>query len=240
MPSKMTVQLTGRINNLVFYKLGDRYCVRSVPQKVRQTKATKARGKQFGIAARAGKALRQQLLPVIPFPSDNNMQTRLVTAVYRYFQSVEGLNPESVNDLPYINGFQFTTGCTLAERWKVALTIDRDASGVLQLHIPAFVPSTNISAPAGTVSVICQIAAAGFDRNTGIATGGFSTSLRFEYNNVEIPAQVIPLPLPMPAGSVITTAISLQYQMMKNDHEVPVNKKAFMPAGIVSAMYVEV
>jgi len=239
MPSKMSVQLTGRIQNLVFYKLGDRYCVRTVPQKVKQTKATKARGKQFGIASRAGAGLRRQLLPVIPFPSDNNMQTRLVTAIYRYLQSVEEIQPGQLDQLAYLDGFQFTNGYTIQERWKVAFQVTRDPESGLQLNIPAFVPVKNISAPAETVAVVCEISAAGFDRKTGNPTGGFSTSLSFRYNGDEVAPQVIPMPIPMPQGSVIVTGISLQYQMMKDGHEAPVNKKAFMPAGIVSAMYLK-
>jgi hypothetical protein len=238
MASKMTVQLTGRINNLVFYKLGDRYCVRTVPQKVKQTKATRARGKQFGIASRAGKAVRQQLLPVIPFPSDNNMQTRLVSAIYQYIKSTEDAAGAYNIDLPFITGFQFTAGYTITERWKVVLTINRDAAGTLQLFIPAFIPSKDISAPAGTVSVTCNIAAGGFGRATGIATGGYATSLHFEYNDIEIPEQVVALPMPMLPGSVIVTGISLQYNTIKNGREVAINKQAFMPAGIVSAMFI--
>ncbi len=237
MPSKMTVQLTGRINNLVFYKLGDKYCVRTVPQRVKQTKATKARGKQFGLASRAGKALRHRLEPSIPFPSDNNMQTRLVTAIYRYIQLIEKTSDEPSDGLPYIDGFQFTTGYTISERWNVALTVSLNTAGELQLEISAFVPSKNISAPAETVSVKCHISAGGFDRKTGNPTGGYSISLNFAYNDIEVPPQTISLPIPVEQGSVVVTAISLQYNMIKNGHEAVINKKAFMPAGIVSGMY---
>lgn len=233
----MTVQLTGRINNLVFYKLGDRYCVRTVPQHVKQTKATKERGKQFGIAARSGKAVRQQLLQVIPFPSDNNMQTRLVSAIYQYIKSPAGTAPASNNELPFISGFRFTDGYTINERWDVALTVNRDAAGTLQLNIPAFVPVKDISSPAGTVSVTCNISAGGFDRATGIATGGYSTSLHFDYNDIEIASQAVSLPIPLEPASVIVTGVYLQYNMIKNGQIVQINKKAFMPAGIVSAIY---
>jgi hypothetical protein len=239
MASKMSVQLTGRINNLVFYKVGDKYCVRTIPQKVKQTKATKARGKQFGIASRAGKAVRQQLLPVIPFPSDNNMQTRLVSAIYQYIKSPEGDARASNSELPFITGFQFTTGYTINERWKVALTVHRNEAGTLQLTIPAFIPQKDISAPAGTVSVTCTISAGGFDRATGITTGGYSTSLHFDYTDTEIAEQIVSLPMPMQPGSVLVTGISLQYNEIKNGGVVPINKKAFIPAGIVSAMYLK-
>jgi hypothetical protein len=166
------------------------------------------------------------------------MQTRLVSAIYQYIKSTDDAAGASNIDLPFITGFQFTAGYTITERWKVVLTINRDAAGTLQLFIPAFIPSKDISAPAGTVSVTCNIAAGGFGRATGIATGGYATSLHFEYNDIEIPEQVVALPMPMLPGSVIVTGISLQYNTIKNGREVAINKQAFMPAGIVSAMYV--
>lgn len=239
MPPKMTVQLTGRINNLIFYKLGDRYCVRTVPQRVKQTKATKANGKLFGIAARAGKAVRHQVFPVIPFPADNKMQTRLVSAIYQYLRSPEGAATESNNELPFIIDYQFTEGYTLAERWPVKLTVQENKDGICELSIPAFIPAKSISAPAGTVSVICNIAIAGFTRATGIATGGFSTSLHFDHNETEVPAQVVALPVAMPGGSVIITAASLEYNTIKNGRPEKMNKQAFMPSNIISAVYKE-
>jgi hypothetical protein len=55
MPSQINVQITGRIKNNVYYKTGDKYYSRSVPGKVKQTKATKKRTTQFGKASGAGK-----------------------------------------------------------------------------------------------------------------------------------------------------------------------------------------
>jgi hypothetical protein len=239
MPQKLTVQLTGRINNLIFYKLGDKDCVRTVPQRVKQTKATKASGKLFGIAARAGKAIRQQVLPVIPFPADNKMQTRLVSAIYQYLKSPEGAATASNNELPFIIDYTFTEGYTLAERWQVKLTVTEINEGIFELSIPAFIPAKSISAPAGTVSVTCNIAIAGFTRATGIAAGGFSTSLHFDHNEIEVPAQVVALPIPRSGGSVIVTAASFEYNTIKNGIPGKMKNKAFMPSDIISAVYKE-
>jgi len=87
MPSQINLQITGRIQNIVFYKRGDKYYARSVSGNIRQTKATKKRATEFGKASRAGKILRQQLLPVIPFPADNKMQTRLVSHLFKWLRT---------------------------------------------------------------------------------------------------------------------------------------------------------
>ena len=110
--------ITGTIDNVVFYKLGDAYVARSLPNEVKQSAATKQRSKNFGIAASAGRTLRQSLAPSLPFPKDKNMQSRFSGAIARWLQqsNVDALSP--ANDLPYINGFDFNEATSIAERWK--------------------------------------------------------------------------------------------------------------------------
>lgn len=236
MPSQINLQITGRIQNIVFYKRGDKYYARSVSGSIRQTKATKKRASEFGKASRAGKILRQQLLPVIPFPADNKMQTRLVSDLFSWLRS--GFDREQACDpVLYLNDFSFTEGDTIAERWKVSIEVSKIADGMLQTRIPAFVPVKNISAPAGTVSVKCHIATGGYDLKNGGDTGGSSTTLNFDYNNEPVPAQIISLPTPTPSQTLIVTAVSLEYYFNKNDQLQKSMNKAFMPAGIVKAMY---
>jgi hypothetical protein len=43
-------------------------------------------------------------------------------------------------NVPYLVDFQFNEATTLQERWKVALTVNPQIPGILQLHIPAFIP----------------------------------------------------------------------------------------------------
>jgi hypothetical protein len=146
MPSQINLQITGRIQNIVFYKRGDKYYARFVSDGIRQTKATKKRATEFGKASRAGKILRQQHLPVIPFPADNKMQTRLVSDLFQWLRS--GLDPEQPCDpAPFLDGFSFTEGSTIQERWRVSLEVTKTADNLLQIKILAFVPSKDISAP---------------------------------------------------------------------------------------------
>ncbi|HEY8660044.1 MAG TPA: hypothetical protein VIL78_13500 [Hanamia sp.] len=238
MPSQINLQLTGRIGNVVFYKLGDKYYARSIPAQVKQTKATKARATEFGKASRIGKILRHQLLPVIPFPTDNKMQTRLVSLIFKWLQANSKMTIEPVDAVPFINKFQFTEGYSLQERWKVPLEVIHPSPGLLRLKIPAFIPARSISAPAHTVSVVCKISAAGCNVDKGIATGCYSTSLQFDYNNVEVLEQIISLPLSTPTGSLVVTAMSLEYNIPKNGLVQKTTNKAFMPAGIVNVFYV--
>lgn len=236
MPSQIDLQITGRIGNIVFYKRGDKYYARAVSGSIRQTKATKKRATEFGKASRAGKILRQQLLAVIPFPADNKMQTRLVSALFQWLRSGNG-SEQPGDPGPFLDGFSFTEGSTIKERWRVSLEVTKTAVGILQLKIPAFVPVTNISAPAGTVSVKCHIAAGGYHLKNGGEAGGFSTSLNYNYNDEPIPEQIISLPTPTRSGSLFVTGVSLEYFLNKKGHLQKSTNRGFMPAGIVKAMY---
>ena len=236
MASQKQLQLTGRIGNVIFYKRGDNYYARSVPVKVKQTTATKKCSTLFGKASAAGKCLRQQLLPCLPFPKDAAMQVRLVSAIYSWLRS-PGEPEQAGSEVPFISNFQFTEGASVRERWKVDLRVKKEDDGGLQLTIPAFVPARSISAPAGTVTVKCNIAATAYTIEKGIIAGGFSTVLNVNLKDAEVPEQVVSLPLPASTGNLVVTAISLEYFSVKNGYPQKIVKKAFMPAGVVSAMY---
>ena len=236
MPSQINLQITGRIDNLICYKVGDKYYMRTAPVNVKQTKATKKRAGEFGKASGIGRCLRQQLLPSIPFPADNKMQTRLVSALFQWLRSGYDVNQPS-NDVPFVNTFQFTDGYTIKERWKVSLQVTNGEPGLLELKIPAFVPAKSLSAPTGTVSVKCHIAVAACHVETRVATGGISTSILYDYDEAEVAERTVSLPAPTTAGSLVVTAISLEYNFIKNGHLEKTTNKAFMPSGVVSAMY---
>jgi hypothetical protein len=57
-------------------------------------------------------------------------------------------------------------------------------------------------------------------------------------NETEVPEQVVSLSLPVITGNLVVTAISLEYFSVKNGYPQKIVKKAFMPAGVVSAIYI--
>jgi hypothetical protein len=236
MASQKQLQITGKIGNVIFYKRGDNYYARSVPAKVKQTKATKKSATLFGKASAAGKCLRQQLLPCLPFPRDLTMQVRLVSAISAWLRSAND-PPQPGDPVPFISNFQFTEGYSIKERWSVALQVTKPEEGKLQLTIPAFVPARSLSAPAGTLTVKCNIAATACNVEKGAIAGGFSTSLHFDFNDKEVPEQIVSMPLATSPKNLVVTAVSLEYFSVKSGYPQKIVKKAFMPAGVVSAMY---
>ena len=147
------LSFSGRIENLVFYQQYGKTCVRMVPKNTRQSKGTKMRSTNFGIAARAGKALRSELLQQLPFPLDKAMQSKFSGAIAKWLglQSVNQLHP--LEDMEYIINFDFNPVTSFIELFRVPFTVISLQGNQFQVSIPAFVPTLSILAPAETLSV---------------------------------------------------------------------------------------
>ena len=236
MARQYIINVIGRIGATVHYKLKNTYVTRGLPHKYKQTKATKARANEFGKAVKAGAALRRMLLPAIPFPKDNKMQTRFATALAKWMRPEAAGEINIAENISFINGFQFTDETPLNERWRASFEISNSSKGLIELKIPAFIPSS-IHAPAHTVSVQCKIAAAACKYQTSDTQGQFSTSLDIPYIDIQQPEQIIQMNLPMLKGSVILIAMSLEYMVEKKGIVAQTTNSAFMPAGIIGSMY---
>jgi hypothetical protein len=226
--------LKGRINNVVFYQLGNSYVARSLPAQMPQTEATKARSRNFGVAAAAGRILRSYWQELLPNPKDKNMQSRFSGAIAKWLgqTNVQELPPQE--NLPFINGFSFTTETTMAERLRIPLAVTANANGLV-LDLPAFVPTQSITAPAGTVTaeLVFAVAACGLAQQE--YRGGVLANMQLAYTNVLQPAQQILLELPLTAGSLVVTAAAMRYTLASGVVE---NRAAFLPAGVVDARWV--
>ena len=238
MGKQKDLKYVGRDGNVIYYELNGGYYTRIAPGRIKQTAATKIRSSNFAVAAGANSVLRTLLQPAIPFPKDKKMQNRFGGAIMKWLQLQTPEQLEPAANLPYLQDFQFNEATSIRERWKVPVTVNKQTGDVLQLHIPAFIPKEKIAAPAWTNRVECTIAAASCTLKNSLTNGNSVHAFSIPYNDLEIPAQNIQLPVPMPAGSLVVVAVSLTYIVSKKRKLVPTDNIAFMPSGIVAAMYV--
>ena len=228
------VGFSGRVANLIYYKMYGKTYVRIAPSSVRQTKATRAKATIFGRASKMGKVIRRQLSPAIPFPTDHKMQIRLVSAIVQWLNGMRGktVNMNFIREFDFIEKFR-----SVRNRWKTYPKISNPSPGLIEIKIPALLPEESIELPTGAVSVICNIAVGTCDVETGRALGNASSELIFEFNNTWVEAQSISMKLPTPKGSLIVMGMSLRYRVHNKGYEADHNIKSFMPAGIVDAKY---
>lgn len=203
--------VSGTVENLVFYRRMGKSCSRVKRTHIRQTEPTKIRGLNFGIAARAAKALRLGLQSIMPLPTNRSIQSRFSGAIAKW------LGLYCVDDLPtgnapaYLSNFQFTAGATFGERCKVPLEVIPSGPGSLTVGIDAFIPFKKIKAPVGTSFVKLSITVTGCILKSGISNGAVTQTIMIPYNNILIPGQSMDFLLPGPTGSITVTAARLQY-----------------------------
>ena len=234
MALQMETYLSGRINNVVFFKRAGTYMARSLPATVKLSAATKVCNGNFGVASACGKSLRQLLQPVLPFSKDRRMQIRFSGAIAKWLGAANAATIPPVTIIPFVNQFRFTDCPGVAERWKLGLLVEQPAANTITLHIPAFIPTQTITAPAHTVAVTCTISVAGCMLMNAAPTGSHTTTIEIPYADTLIPAQTIQWPLPAPAGAVIIVAVALRYRLANGGY---CSTAAFLPASVIDARY---
>jgi hypothetical protein len=119
--------------------------------------------------------------------------------------------------LPYISTFQFTSGYSFSERFKVPVTVSQSHEQMIVINVASFIPGLQISAPVGTGSVTLALSVAGCLLNSGEATGSETHKMLIPYNDSTVPAQAFEFHVPTPAGSLTVTAARFIYNPAENN-----------------------
>ncbi len=227
----------GRIGNVIHYRMGDKFYSRIVPRKYKQTKATKAKASEFGIASTIGKLIRQNLESVIFNTADNKMQTSLVREIFEWLQYARN-EPSSNATQPHFDRFNFSTGSPqLSSRWKAKFDLSRPAPGQLQITIPSFVPKTSFIAPGRTTNIVCKIVSVVIDVKNKVEIASATDKISYAMDKNKVDNQIIVQDLPMPKGSLLVTGMCLEFSISQRQTLVPTKDKLFQPSQIIYVVY---
>jgi hypothetical protein len=228
---------TGRIGNVIHYKMGSKFYTRSLPRKYKQTKRTKAKSSEFGMASTIGMLIRQNLGAVIFEPTDRNMQTRLVGEIYQWLQFARH-EPASATTQPTLDHFLFSSESpALSARWKLKFEVSSPASGQIQIAIPSFIPKPAFKAPANAAAVVCRIASVVIDVENKKEIGSAQNEIPYTLDQNKVAARNIIQEIPMPAGSLLVTGMCLEYFQIRQKRTVQTKDKLFKPSQIIYAVY---
>lgn len=140
-------EFTGRIDNLIYYKWKELYCIRTAPAHIRQSEATKQAAKNFGLASAQSKNIRCLLAPLIKNARDKALHVRLrkelMTTLSRA-RSESG--PAGIHPL---SGFRFNETAALSHFLLFPIATARQDDDTFNIEIPAIDPGTNLNAPSG-------------------------------------------------------------------------------------------
>jgi hypothetical protein len=229
---------SGRIGNVVHYKMGNKFYSRSAPRKYKQTKGTKEKSSEFGMASTIGRVIRENLEAVIFETTDRKMQTRLVGEIFNWLQLARHQPASAINQPIFLDRFHFSSESpSLSARWKLKFEVSSPASGQIQIAIPSFIPISAFKAPASTAAVVCRIASVVIDVENKKEIGSAQNEISYTLDQNEVAAQNIIQELPMPAGSLLVTGMCLEYIVVRQQRRVPTNDKLFKPSEIIYAVH---
>ncbi|HEY1201869.1 MAG TPA: hypothetical protein VGE79_12845 [Niastella sp.] len=116
-------KFTGKLDNVIGYRRKGVYCVRTMPEKVTQSAATRRAAKRFGIVSRKGKLIRRAVRPYLDTHYDGTFVNRLNRALIQ----------AGIDNLQGIQGFQFNRVTGLEKIITLAPQLMEDG----HVHIPA-------------------------------------------------------------------------------------------------------
>ncbi|KAA2243812.1 hypothetical protein F0L74_15160 [Chitinophaga agrisoli] len=95
------IKFTGKLGNLIGYRRNGKHCLRTMPETVRQTVATRQAAARFGVASRKGKLIRRAIVPRLDIRCNGTLVNRLNRALIltckNNMQTLEGFrfNPHT-------------------------------------------------------------------------------------------------------------------------------------------------
>lgn len=237
MPQVKNLKVSGRIGPVIFYFVGDKFYSRAAPGKIKQAPKTKIRSMNFGIAARAGKALRGGLAEALPNTKDRQMQSRFSGAIAKWLalQSVKTVPP--AEDIPGLYRFQFGGMWAFEDAFRVPFTVNIRNNEAIEIHVPALIPVEAMKGPRDTISVDCTFAVAACDLASGAPLENKLIRWNIPYNNATVPEQTFTIPCSQAAGSLIVITGGLRFNVLKNGVPVISDKPSYVSCSVLKSWY---
>jgi hypothetical protein len=130
------IHISGRLGDKVYYRRKDRknrtqYWVRSAPETVKQTLATKRAAKNFGTASKCAKLIRDALHEYTRHCYDNTMHYRLNGHMFH------------TDNIQSLKDFRFNEAASIQQLLNVTPVIEKDDQGNLCVSIPGTFSNSN-------------------------------------------------------------------------------------------------
>lgn len=202
------ISLTGKWGNLIGYERNGKFYVRSMPEKVTQTIATRRASTRFGRYSRKAKLIRHAVYPDLDVRCDSTHVNRL-----------NKLLIEAHGDHLALTGFRFNKDAGIDRFLTVTPSLSRD--GIL--HIPA----QEIIRHKGITALEVKAIAVRIDVSGRQVTG---TDTIYLLIDAQQPFAGAAIPLYVPGQG--TLILTLQVRAMRDD--APTNNKQFLAADIIA------
>ena len=221
-------QYIGTVDNLIYYKWMNLYCIRTVPSGMRQTEATKRAAINFGKVSSRSKILRNYFMRFIGAPRNKEMQKQLKKALLASIQFMESGAGEMANHP--LNGFHFNEALSLEQSLGFKLNISEQAAGAFQVDIPAINPAKLIKFPPGTNRLQLEMQAVSFSFTHEETYSGTPVFLNIPYSDNNQPSVAVEVSTWYTEPCIVLLAVSLSYWQ----EDKRINNTGYNPTEIIA------
>jgi len=229
------IKLRGTVENVIYYQWNGIHCMRSVPQKVRQTRNTKKAASVFGMAVRNAAAMRAMLRPVLPDPASRPMIYDVDRAFREWLQTGPLQANERQDKLPSFDNLSFNKDSYPGKAFN-AVTVTRHGESDLLIRLPALRTGADVTAPAGTVRLGITFMAATLPFNDEMEQQVLAADTFMPYTESKSePKEIL---LSGVTGLHCLTLVVMSMRFYKSNNEsLPVDQKRWKQAVIVGSFY---
>jgi hypothetical protein len=224
---------SGRIGNVIFYRVNGKGYARTAPRKYKQSKGTKQSAKDFGHVAQLSKILRKSLSPTLPNYSNRETMYKMSAALRKWLNEGKSLEETIAIEKP-----EFNDKALFGERFKKELLIDFNTRGKVIITVPRLKIPDDIDAPPNTLYIRLDIAVAGCMLELPAATDAASASIKINYKEGRMDAIQEELKFKCKAGSINVVASSLHYFTRQDGREQENVDDRWTPVAIVAGTIV--
>ena len=200
---------TGRLGDLIGYRRNDGYFIRSTPQAVRQTAATRRAARRFGEASKNGRLVRSAFAPALNIPCDGGHVNRLNKAFIAAGTNAPGA----------LAGFRFNRHASTGTFFTVPPALSRN--GILRI------PAQQLPQLKGIQQLEVKVIAARVHFAGRRVTG---TDTAVMYIDPRLPFEGASLPMEVPGEG--TLVVTLQVRCFRDG--ALTGQRAYMAADIIA------
>ncbi len=200
--------------------------------------STNAKKSDHPVAIKAAQTLRELLQPSLPFPNNKKMQDDFAKVIMKWMKTQSWKAKYPAVNLSFIHGFSFNERIPLYQCWRLKVSITKKRNNLLQLEIPAFVPTDTIWAPDNTQSIECIISIASCTLKNGAPNGHVIFPMSIPYNSGELSSYQKDIPISTPEGSLVIAAASINYIVSERGIALEKSEPELLPSGVISSMYI--
>ncbi len=228
------IKFTGKLGNLAGYRRKGEHIVRTLPDKVRQTPATRRAAKDFGAISRQGKVIRQAIVPHLDIRYDGTLVNRLNRALIlagkdarpdvteRTHPATGSTPPSNARGLQVLTGFRFNPYTGISNIFGIPPVYTPD--GVLEL-------SAQILDPLGSAThlQVCALAVRiNFTERRTVNVEEASAVI-----DLEQPFTGLKLPVTAAGKGTLFIVLQIQACISCNGSLYPLGDRRYMAADIV-------